>query len=52
MGINCELSERQEEYKRKRKLSVLPLTIRIFEAGEEDILFVDEAIFSTGQVKA
>ena len=47
MSISCGLSEKKQDYIVKRKLSVLPLVIDIFEAGKEDILWVDEAVFST-----
>ena len=52
IGIKCELSESQEEHRRQRKLSVLPLTIQLLEETNEDVLFIDEAVFSCGQVKA
>ena len=35
----------------KRKLSVLPLVIDLVEADEEEVLFVDEAVFTTNQAK-
>ena len=52
IGITCGLNEKQKDFIIKRKLSVLPLVIDLVRRGDEPVLWLDEAVFSTAQAKA
>ena len=52
MGIKVELTQKQTDNRDLRKLSVLPFVLELVEAGDEHVLFVDEAVFTTGQIRA
>lgn len=49
ISATCGLNSRRQAFIRKRILSVLPHVIDLIEVGEEDALFLDEAVFTTSR---
>ena len=43
-----ELPEDTKKEVVRRKLSILPLVLELIDQGDEDVLFIDEAMLSTG----